>query len=313
MNDVKYEPVSREEFDELFTRCSNWHRWGDRDQRGALNYIEPVHVARAAALIREGISISCSRDLDTVTAVDNPSRALHYMVKLPTEDSAGSRRTSAALDFLGLECHGEVHSHLDALCHIAYEGRLYNDWPVSTVGVEGADVLNLSVVTGGITSRGVLLDIAALHGKPWLDEGYAVGQDELGAAEMKAGVTVGTGDVVLVRTGQSARRKVEGPWDSATSKSGLHPRAMPWFKDREVAAIGFDGDGDVEPHLTEGIRVPIHVLGITAMGLHFFDCLDLDELSEQCAALQRWEMFFVAAPLRLLKGTGCAVNPIAMM
>jgi kynurenine formamidase len=311
--ETEYEPVSQAEFDELFSLCSNWHRWGSDDERGALNLIDASHLAKAATLVREGRSISCGRDLETKSAVDNPSQALHYMVKLPGDDVSDSRETSAAFDFLGLECHGEVHSHIDALCHIAYNGLLYNGFSARRVTVEGAEVCGLDEIAEGILSRGVLLDIARLHGEPWLPAGYAISREELEGAEQLAHLEVGVGDVVLLRTGQSSRRKAEGPWDSAHLKAGLHPRAMPWFKEREIAAIAFDGDGDVEPHRTEGIRSPIHVLGINAMGLHFFDCLDLDDLAETCAALDRWEMLFTAAPLRLVGGTGCAINPIAMM
>lgn len=308
-----YEPVNQSEFDELFSQCSNWHRWGDDDQRGALNFIDTNHVTNAASLVRVGISISCGRDLDTRSAVDNPGQALHYMVKIPDEHPGRSRSTSAAFDFLGLECHGEVHSHIDALCHIAYNGQLFNGFPSRRVTAQGAEVCSLTEVFQGIAARGVLLDVAKLHGVQWLPQGYAISAEELEAAERLARVEVSTGDVVLLRTGQTTRRRTEGPWDSAHAKAGLHPRAMPWLKERCVSAIGFDGDGDAEPHFTQGIQSPIHVLGINAMGLHFFDCLDLDPLAEACITQDRWEMFFVAAPLRLVGGTGCAINPIAMM
>ena len=103
-----------------------------------------------------------------------------------------------------------------------------------------------------------------------------------------------------------------GPWDSANHKAGLHPRAMPWFKEREVAALGFDGDGDAAPHPCPSVHVPIHVLGINATGLHFFDALDLEDLAAECAERPRWEFFFVALPIRLKGGTGCLINPVAM-
>ncbi len=91
---------------------------------------------------------------------------------------------------------------------------------------------------------------------------------------------------MLIRTGHALRREVEGPWDSAHYKAGLHPRAMPWFKDRDVVALGFDGDGEAEPHGFADIGAPIHVLGITAMGLHFFDALTFEQLAAECARQQ---------------------------
>jgi kynurenine formamidase len=118
--------------------------------------------------------------------------------------------------------------------------------------------------------------------------------------------------VVLLRTGHALRRKTHGPWDSAAAKAGLHPRAMPWLKDNEIAAIGFDGDGDPAPHPCPGVRAPIHVLGINAMGLHFLDALDLDDLAQHCAGEGRFEFYFAVAPLRVRGATGCAVNPLAI-
>lgn len=227
-------------------------------------------------------------------------------------EAAPSEMTGVAADFLGIECHGEVHSHLDALCHISYRARLYNGWPASSVTVEGASVCHLGDLHSGIISRGVLLDIAAFRGVPWLTGGQAIGPEELSEAEDSAGLTVGAGDIVLLRTGHALRRKTDGPWDSANDKAGLHPRAMPWLKDRDIAAIGFDGDGDPAPCACVGIRFPIHVLGITAIGLHFFDALWLEDLASECARQQRAEFLFVALPLRADGATGCAVNPVGI-
>jgi kynurenine formamidase len=302
--------VDAEEFAALFARCSNWGRWGPDDQRGALNHITPAVVAAATASVRTGVTVSCARVLDTAAAVDNPRPAEHRMTLLPGQgDAAGVR---FAGDSLSLHCHGEVHSHLDSLCHVGYRGRLHNGWSTGTVDASGGSVGDLEVASAGIVSRGVLLDIPRLHGERWLSAGYAVGPGELASAAAAARTEIRRGDVLLLRTGHALRRRVEGPWDSASAKAGLHPRAMPWLRDREIGAIGFDGDGDAAPHACGGIRAPIHVLGINAIGLSFLDALDLDELAQRCETEQRWNFLFVVAPLRLRGGTGCAVNPIAV-
>jgi kynurenine formamidase len=303
--------VTAADFDHLFQRCSNWGRWGDRDTRGALNFIDQPRVVSAASLVRTGTVVSCSRPLASEPAIDNPGLPLHYMTDLPDDLPEGDL-TGVAADFLGMECHGEVHSHIDALCHIAYRGRLYNGWPAGSVTVAGASVCHLGELDRGIISRGVLLDVAAVRGVRWLTGGEVIGPQDLDEAEAAAGLSVGTGDIVLLRTGHALRRQVAGPWDSAHEKAGLHPRAMPWLKDREIAALGFDGDGDAAPHACDGIRFPIHVLGITAMGLHFFDALWLEDLAAECARQQRAEFLFAAMPLRADGATGCAINPVAM-
>ena len=303
--------VSPAEFEDLYKRCSNWGRWGSEDRRGSLNFITGEHVTRAATLIRTGEVISCSRVLDTTPAVDNPTPAVHYMTSLPTINGH-TLAPGVAADYLGVECHGEVHSHLDALCHIAYRGKLFNGWNADTVTEVGGSVGDLEDISTGIISRGVLLDIAALRGRRWLAGGDAVGPEELSRAEEAADVAVGPGDVVLLRTGHALRREIEGPWNSAAEKAGLHPRSMPWLKDREIAAIGFDGDGDAAPHCCPGVFAPIHLLGINAMGLHFFDALSLEDLAKECSVQERYEFFFSALPLRARGATGCAINPAAI-
>jgi len=109
------------------------------------------------------------------------------------------------------------------------------------------------------------------------------------------------------------RRRLElGPWDTANSKAGLHTTAMPFLNERRIAAFGADGDGEAVPSRCEGVLYPIHTIGMNAMGLHFMDSLQFEDLSRVCEAERRWEFLVVIAPLRLVAGTGSPVNPIAL-
>lgn len=302
------ERVTLDEFEGLFDECSNWGRWGSSDDRGTLNTIRPEHVSDAAALVRLGVSVPCGRTVDKEPAIDIARPAAHHMTKLPAEYIDGYM--GASCDYLGAECHGEVLSHIDALCHISYKGKLYNDRDVSTVTSRGAQHGGLETMSAGITGRGVLLDIAAVHGVDWLEPGTLVGEHDLDTAA--AGVDVGPGDIVLIRTGHATRRRTQGPFDSAHEKAGLHPRAMKWFKDRDVAALGFDGDGDAAPHAVAELKCPIHILGIAAMGMPFMDALDLDALAAQCRESNRWVFMFTLSPIPVEGATGCLVNPLAI-
>src|SRR6266851_1991148 len=116
--------MSREAFDELFASVSNWGRWGKDDQRGTLNLITPERIAAAAALVRRDRSVSLSYLLSKVADIDNPKPMLHYMSRL-TLGMAGEPKMNE--DFIGLDYHGKLVTHVDALCHVAYGGRLYND------------------------------------------------------------------------------------------------------------------------------------------------------------------------------------------
>ena len=110
---------------------------------------------------------------------------------------------------------------------------------------------------------------------------------------------MGTGDILLVRTGHTRRETELGPWDTGRAKAGLHPTTASFLADREVAALGSDGNSDTVPSSTEGIGFPMHVLAINAMGVHLLDYLQFEDLSRQCEEHGRWEFLFVAAPLRV--------------
>ena len=116
-----------------------------------------------------------------------------------------------------------------------------------------------------------------------------------------------------MRTGHARRLAELGPWDTASAKAGLHPTAMPFVAERGVAALGSDGNSDTAPSSTEGVDFPIHVLAINAMGVHLLDYLQFEDLRVACERAGRWEFLLVAAPLRIVGGTGSPLNPIAIL
>jgi kynurenine formamidase len=302
--------VSLEEFDELFKAVNNWGRWGTDDDRGALNYMTPARTRAAAGLVRSGQTVSLSAPLDTRLGPDNPHPAQHRMTLLA--DAASTDQPAFNGDFLGIECHGDAHSHIDALNHCVFRDKLYNGIPASTVTSAGGPRGAITVAETGIAGRGVLLDIPRLRGVNWLEPSEVVTTQELEDAERAEGIQLEEGDILLVRTGHYRRRLELGPWDAAVAKAGLEPDAMRLLHSRRIAVAGFDGDGDVIPHGVQGITYPIHCLGINAMGLHFMDSLNLEDVAATCAAEGRYAFLCVIAPLRLVGGTGTAVNPIAV-
>ena len=58
---------------------------------------------------------------------------------------------------------------------------------------------------------------------------------------------------------------------------------------------------------------PVHQIGITAIGLHLIDNMAVARLGARCQAARRWEFLFSMAPLRIARGTGCPVNPVAVL
>jgi kynurenine formamidase len=220
-----------------------------------------------------------------------------------------------AMDFLACEFHGDCHTHIDALCHVAYKGKLYNGNPANAVTSNGPTIMDITAAAHGIVGRGVLLDIPRLREVKWLEPGDAVTREELEAAEKSEGVQLREGDIFLFRTGHHRRRLELGPWNNGhdgEGKAGLDPRAIVMLHERKVAAFLPDGDGETIPSNVDGVGHPIHALQIAAMGMTCCDSLQFEELVKVCEAERRWEFMVVATPLRVPGGTGSLFNPIAI-
>jgi hypothetical protein len=154
---------------ELFEATKRWGRWGDDDDRGALNLLTPERVTRAAGLVRDGVTIRCGRPLATAPAVDNPNPALHHMTHAG-DMAAIEKGLQWAGDFVGVAFHGNSVSHIDALCHVFVDGQMYNGAPATDVTSVGARRSSIEVAEDGIVGRGVLLDIPRLRGVDWLED-----------------------------------------------------------------------------------------------------------------------------------------------
>jgi kynurenine formamidase len=309
------ESVTREWMERTFVATRNWGRWGAEDERGALNFITPRKRAAAAAGVREGALVSCARDLAVESSPENPRPALHHMLVAGDDaESIGAPGFGATMDFIGVAFHGMAVSHLDALCHVAVGGRIYNGFPVGEVRSTGARRDSVMVAADGIVSRGVLLDVARARGVEWLEPGERIGPEELERAEAAAGLRVEEGDVLLVATGRDARRAAKGPWHpTEVGLAGLDPRCVPWLHERRIAVLGSDGVSDALPGAgIEGWPIPVHQCCLVGMGVHLLDNLALAELARACAARERWEFLLAVAPLRIGGGTGSPVNPIAI-
>ena len=72
--------MTEADVDHWMSELSNWGRWGKQDQVGAVNLITPEKRKAAAALVREGYSISLAHNAETEKAVDNPSPFSHTML-----------------------------------------------------------------------------------------------------------------------------------------------------------------------------------------------------------------------------------------
>ena len=304
----------------LYARVNNAGRWGPDDELGTLNHITAEKRIDAAALVRTGRVVSLSLPL----APKEPPHVGAFLEH--TMEYGRSRLATSAGDHIALDVHQPAATHLDCVSHLAgYDGRVYNDRRFDDVAQPGG-LTHGSVYAqrDGIFTRGVLLDLAAAQGVAHLAPAHAIAAAELDAAERHAGVRASTGDALILRVGAEA---LDANGRSAL-RPGPGPDAVEWMHQREIALYG----GDAADHLGQlaaslfgrerpadepedpptRVPLPVHQIGIPAMGLLLLDQAAVEELARTCAELRRYEFLFVAAPLPIPGGTGSPVNPLAV-
>jgi kynurenine formamidase len=296
----------------LLEKCSNWGRWGKEDERGALNYITDRKRAAAAKLVQSGEAVSMALPLATLPAPDNPTPVMH-LVQHCGHDAMDMLPLPYSADYFAIAPHGLANTHLDALCHIFWHGKMYNGFDATEVGSQGARKCAIDVTRDGVISRGVLLDIPKIKKVEWMEPGERISPADLDAAEKDHRVHVEEGDVLLIRTGRARRRKQKGGWDVwREGMPGLDASCLSWLHERKVAVLGSDSASDVTPSGYKDIMLPIHVGTLAMMGVHLIDNADFDALAAACARHSRYEFLFSMAPLILERGTASPVNPIAL-
>jgi kynurenine formamidase len=303
---IEAQPVTKATLDGWMKEFSNWGRWGAKDQLGAVNLITPEVRRRAAALVKEGYSVSLSRDADRTRAVDNSRPFGQQML-----ETGVSANPMFAVDTYTMTFHGASLTHFDALSHMFANGTTYNGYPKEQVNASGAHQLAVNAYRNGFFSRGILMDIPRLKGAKYLELSTPIYPADLEAWEKQAGIKVRSGDIVFIRTGRWARRAEKGAWDTDKQSAGLHVSCVRWFKQRDIAMLGSDVHAELMPSPVAGVPYPVHQLLLIAMGVPMFDNCDLEALSDAAASRKRWEFLLTAAPLVVPLGTGSPLNPIA--
>ncbi len=295
---------------------SNWGRWGADDQRGTLNLISPEATLRATRLVQDGVTVSCARPWTYEGASDVNARRVpqHYMIASGEAFRPGEGPDrQVAMDFIGVAFHGQTVTHIDSLAHFMWDGSLYNGASSRLIRMtEGATSHSVEAASGGIVTRGILVDGAWLRGVEAIEPGDGVGLSDLETARERCGIAPEPGDVLLLRTGQLGRRDRVGPLPPGAGSSGPLPELLPVLRAQDVAVLGSDTGNDVTPSGYERFSNPVHQVGIVGLGLWILDNAWLDDLAEVCRARQRWEFLINILPLRIPNATGSPVNPVAV-
>ncbi|OLO25810.1 cyclase [Streptomyces sp. MNU77] len=331
-------PASLNDFRRVADKVRNWNRWGPEDQLGTLNLITDEKVRQAAALVRRGAVFPLGAKFEadgvwpgnyfrrnpvhlmTVDGGDGAEFARHlgeWSGAGPQEEDVVGMWGSTISRFnddwitMPLQCS----TQWDALSHMYYDDLLYNGYPASSVTSLGATRDSIDQVhVKGVVSRGVLLDVARHRGERHLRRSTAVGGAELTAVADAQNVSVGPGDIVLVRTGWLGMLSEIGDGDEwRAGCPGVSWDAATWLHERGVAALAADNVA-VEPQAVEvaGVSLPLHLLCLRDMGLMFGELWELDALAADCAADGVYDFQLVAPPLRITGAVGTPLNPVAM-
>jgi kynurenine formamidase len=309
---------------ELIARHSNWGRWGAEDQLGTLNLVGAEEIRAAVATVTEGRPISCTLPLDPRGPQHSPLRPnpRNIMVATGTDHVAGAQDMLPA----GLgPAHGfgrsddvmivpnQAGTAWDALSHVFWEGRMYNDRSAALVSSMGAAKNGIEHAAGRMVMRGVVLDVARHMGVAALPPGFAIESDLLLATAKSQGVQVLRGDALLIRTGFLESRR--GDWGDYVlgPAPGLSIHTIPWIHSTDVAAIATDTWGvEVRPSQL-GVFQPFHIVAVVHMGLALGEIFDFEELAAACAELGRFTCLFVAPTLPITGASGSPAGAIAIL
>lgn len=304
---------------EAAERCSNWGRWGPDDRLGTLNHLDEAKRREGAGLIRRGTSWSLSLPFD----VDGPQRGwrrrtnpVHTMLDTGTDAALGNQGfphgIGGADDVIAMPL--QCCTQWDGLGHIFDHGKAWNGRPAERVVTSDGDlVTGIEHLAPHVAGRGVLLDVGRAVGGGELADGFAITEEHLAATAEQHGVTIGRGDIVLVRTGQLAR--VRDGWGeyAGGAAPGLSFGTAGWLHRTEIAAIATDTWGfEVRPNEFDDAFQPLHQVAIPNIGLLIGEMWDLDALAADCAEDGVHEFWLTAAPLPITGAVGSPVNPIAV-
>lgn len=309
--------ISMDELRELGRELSNWGRWGQDDERGALNLITPECVVSAATEVRRGVSFRLSIPVDETGFCDQRATGrfnpIRKMMGYRGDNFRGGyfEGVRFAEDMLIVGNH--MTTHVDALSHAWYDDRIYNGYDsASSVTQWGAHKCSIENFADGVVSRGLLLDFPRHRGMSYLPPGTRIGPADLDAVLAAEKLRTRPGDIILLRTGTypQQRRGVDtGPGEHP----GLTWECARWLREHDIAAICADNVAVEAVRANgDGPLMPLHMLAIRDMGMLLGEWLDFEDLAADCATDGVYSCMFFIAPLNMPGGTGSPVNPVAL-
>lgn len=293
-------------------RVGNWGRWGDADERGALNLLTPDRVAAAARLVRSGKVYALGSPIQRHGIPNVPYRPDPLRLTLINQTDERSLEAFGASGGVGsvedvVSFGSHAVTHMDALCHIYADGKIYNGFSNEEATTLGGAARCGIEKAPPIVTRGIMLDVASAKGVAVLDPGYVITRADLEAAMDAVQLTPQPGDAVVVRTGWFEHFLAHGG-DIAPEQPGLGLEAARLLAEADVVTVGADNTAVEAMPFDNGDFVGVHIELLVRRGIHLIEHLRLEPLvADAC-----YEFLFLVSPLPLVGATASPVNPVAI-
>jgi kynurenine formamidase len=301
----------------------NWGRWGAEDELGGLNYLTAAEVLRGVAAVRQGKTFTLQVQMgapegDPIWPGRTGPKRVNTMDRGHYLCGKGVPLTGDAEyadDMITMYTHGS--SQYDALGHMWYGDQIYNGYPAETTSGQMTKASVLPLAERGIVGRGILIDMARHRNKESLEKGETFTHEDLVAAAKAQGTEIQKRDILLIRTGWIGHfyRTDRAEFYDGFMEPGLtySPELVHWFRDMEIPNLTTDtiaNEVTVDP--VSGVTLPLHQALMRNLGVTFSEIIALDALAKDCAADGQWTFLYVAAPLKIVGGSGSPVNPVAI-
>lgn len=293
-------------------KLSNWGRWGEEDQIGALNFITPEKIIEASRIITKGKVYSLALPINMHnTPYDKQLRVppFHVLTRDGGDYAAGAKRAGGvqfADGYVFLNTHGSTH--MDALSHVWYEDKIYNGFSDHSIKSKGAKYCGIDQVKG-IVTRAVLLDIPSYKGVEHLEAGEVISPEDLDQCAKSQGVTIKSGDMLFIRTGW-LKVLEKDPEKFEEYEPGIGEECVEWIAKKEIIGIAADNLAvEVKPEQRHGAVIPVHMKALRDLGVYFMELFNFEEMAND----KVYECMFVAAPLSITGAVGSPLNPLAII
>jgi len=302
---------------------SNWGKWGPDDEVGSLNYLGPEQVLAAARLVTSGKVFTLQRLIgdpkgDPVWPGRTPAERTQILDESNWDEGAGGPAYPGGLHYADdkISAFLQGSTQYDALGHVWFDGKLWNGYDARTT-IGGLDKASVQpIAERGIVGRAVLLDMARFLGKDNLASAETFTHVDLLACAKAQGITIEKRDILIIRTNflklffDLGDKFYEGFCEPGLVYS---PELVAWFQDMEIPNLVTDtiaNEVTFDPH--NGVALVLHNALMRNLGVTLTEIADLELLAEDCAADKQYAFLYVAAPLKVAKGSGSPVNPVVI-